>query len=108
MGPPRFQDLVKLFSYSQARPLDVRESGVEKESGYSIHHISFLSPVRGRVKAYLVIPDGPGPFPAVLWQPGLNGGRSNQLDDARSRRREPRRCFSTPSTFGRLLLRLDD
>lgn len=83
-GSPNFQSLVGVFSYSSTRPLDVREVGVEKSVGLTVHDISYASPVRGRVTTYLVIPGGPGPFPAVLWQPGVNGGRSDQLDEARA------------------------
>lgn len=70
-----------IFDYP-AGPLDVREAGVQRFDGYSVHDLSYASPVRGRVTAYLVLPEGPGPFPAVIWEPGLNGGRSDQLADA--------------------------
>lgn len=70
-----------IFDYPSG-PLDVREAGVQRFDGYSVHDISYASPVRGRVTAYLVLPDGPGPFPAVIWEPGLNGGRNDQLADA--------------------------
>jgi dienelactone hydrolase len=74
-------DGIRIFDYPPG-PLDVRESGVQRFDGYSVHDISYASPVRGRVTAYLVLPDGAGPFPAILWQPGLNGGRGDQLADA--------------------------
>jgi dienelactone hydrolase len=70
-----------IFDYPPG-PLDVRENGVQRFDGYAVHDLSYASPVRGRVTAYLVLPAGPGPFPAILWQPGLNGGRDDQLADA--------------------------
>src|SRR5579863_5581065 len=60
-------DLLRHFDYDQKAPLDIREAGVEHRGAVSVHDISYASPKGGRVPAYLVVPDGKGPFAAVLW-----------------------------------------
>ena len=55
------------FDYNQQAPLDIQEAGVEHRGGIAIHDISFASPKGDLVPAYLVVPEGKGPFPAVLW-----------------------------------------
>ena len=55
------------FDYDAQAALDVREAGVEKRGAVSVHDISYLSPKGGRVPAYLVVPEGRGPFAAILW-----------------------------------------
>lgn len=55
------------FDYDSKAPLDVQEAGVEHRGGVAIHDISYASPKGGRVPAYLVVPQGTGPFAAVIW-----------------------------------------
>jgi dienelactone hydrolase len=55
------------IDYNRQASLDVQEAGVEHRGGITVHNISFASPKGGRVPAYLVVPEGMGPFPAVLW-----------------------------------------
>lgn len=55
------------FDYDQKTPLDIREAGVEHRGSIAIHDISYASPKGGRVPAYLVVPQGNGPFGAVIW-----------------------------------------
>jgi dienelactone hydrolase len=57
-----------LFAYDAHAGLDVREVGAEKREGATVRDVTFVA-VHGRppVKAYLVVPDGPGPFAGVLW-----------------------------------------
>ena len=80
---PPYSQLAKLYAYAAAAPLDVREAGVTTEEGIAVHDLSYASPVRGRVPAYLVLPAGEGPFPVVLYAPGSNGTRDDFLGDAR-------------------------
>jgi pimeloyl-ACP methyl ester carboxylesterase len=68
--PPATQsypDLIRRFDYAAGAPLDVREVGVESRGGATVHDISYASPKGGRVPAFLVVPDGTGPFAAVVW-----------------------------------------
>ena len=60
-------DLLRHFDYDQTAPLDMQEAGVEHRGSVTIHDISYASPKGGRVPAYLVVPDGKGPFAAVIW-----------------------------------------
>ncbi|MGE5357796.1 MAG: alpha/beta hydrolase [Bacteroidales bacterium] len=62
-----YQQLVARFDYDTRAPLDVREVGVEGRGAAKIHDITYGSPRGGRVPAYLVVPDGQGPFAAVIW-----------------------------------------
>jgi dienelactone hydrolase len=58
---------VRRLDYDHNAALDVREVSVEKRGKVSVHDISYASPKGGRVPAFLVVPEGKGPFPAVLW-----------------------------------------
>ena len=60
-------DLLRHFEYDQKAPLDIQELGVERRGAVTIHDISYASPKGGRVPAYLVVPQGRGPFAAVIW-----------------------------------------
>jgi hypothetical protein len=56
-------------------PLDLEFHGEIELAGYKIHRISFASAPDIRVTGNLYVPDGPGPFPAVLnmhghWEQG--------------------------------------
>ena len=55
------------FDYDAKAPLDVQEVAVEHRGGIAVHDISYASPRGGRVPAYLVVPEGKGPFAAVIW-----------------------------------------
>lgn len=55
------------FDYDSKAPLDLQEVGAEHRGRVVIHDISYASPKGGRVPAYLVVPEGKGPFAAVIW-----------------------------------------
>lgn len=59
--------LLRHFDYDRGAALDMREIAVEQRGNVAIHDISYASPKGGRVPAYLVVPEGKGPFAAVLW-----------------------------------------
>lgn len=63
------QDAVptRALDYDSKAPLDIQEAGVEHRGSVAIHDISYASPKGSRVPAYLVVPEGKGPFAAVLW-----------------------------------------
>src|SRR5437763_15068284 len=57
-----------LFRYDTAADLKVEEAGVEKQGTVSVHDLRFTpAPGRDPVKAYLVTPEGKGPFAGILW-----------------------------------------
>jgi dienelactone hydrolase len=64
------------FAYDRSRDLAVRDEGVINP-GYpiAVHDISFASPKDGRVPAYLIVPPGKGPYPAVIYMHGAGGNR---------------------------------
>jgi dienelactone hydrolase len=55
------------FDYDAKLPLDTQDAGVDFRVPVSIYDISYASPKGGRVPAYLVLPQGKGPFAAVIW-----------------------------------------
>ena len=65
------------WKYEQAAPLNIQHSGTQERGNVKIYDLAFLSPVDGRseavgpnggiVSAYLVVPAGKGPFPAVIY-----------------------------------------
>lgn len=63
-----FEAQAALFRYDAGAALKVEEMGVEKRGPVDVHDIRF-APLPGSdpVKAYLVVPEGAGPFAAVLW-----------------------------------------
>jgi hypothetical protein len=65
------------WDYDKSAPLNIKQAGIEERDGVTIHDISFSSPVGERstaigpngsmVTAYLIVPQGQGPFPAVIF-----------------------------------------
>ena len=64
---PSFEELARQFDYDAKAAPDVRETGREKRGGVTIVDLTYASPRGGRVPAYLVLPEGRGPFAAVLF-----------------------------------------
>ena len=56
-----------LFKYDASVPLGVVEKGVEMREGVSIRDVTFNALTGKEVAAYIVMPQGKGPFAAVLW-----------------------------------------
>jgi hypothetical protein len=63
---PPFDELATHYSYDRQPKMALRESGVEKRDGVMVLEIDYAGE-RGRVSAYLLLPPGKGPFPAILW-----------------------------------------
>jgi dienelactone hydrolase len=66
-GAPPFEELARQFDYDAKAPVDAREVGRERRRGATVIDMTYASPRGGRVPAYLVVPDGRGPFAAVLF-----------------------------------------
>jgi dienelactone hydrolase len=72
-----FDQLRHHWDYDQRAPLDVEQRGTRVRDGVKIMDISYASPVGNRgasvgpkggiVTAYLIVPPGRGPFPAVIY-----------------------------------------
>ena len=91
------QDLLHHWDYDTRAPLNLKQGGVQDRDGVKIHDITYSSPVGDRgaavgpnggiVTAYLVVPPGKGPFPAVIYghwcMPGSEKkNRTEFLDEA--------------------------
>jgi hypothetical protein len=85
---PPWSEAVKLFSYDTSEPLGYEVRGKERQGGATVYDIEFQS-AGYAVPAWLVIPDGRGPFPAVLYAHGGGGlDRDYFLPDAIALARE--------------------
>lgn len=81
-APADLATLAKQFDYDKAKPLDVEDKVIAQRQGYSIHEITYASPVSGRVPAYLLIPASAGPHPAVLFGHWGGGDMTEFLAEA--------------------------
>jgi len=68
---------VRLFDYDSKAPLDFHDNGTQDVNGINVHDISYASPKGGSVPAYLVVPPGNGPVPAVIF---VHWGQSNRTE----------------------------
>jgi dienelactone hydrolase len=90
-------DLARHWAYDKNQPLGMSQVGVQEREGIKIYDISYKAPVGdrsslvgpngGNVTAYLVVPSGKGPFPAVIYahwcMPGSEKkNRTEFLDEA--------------------------
>jgi dienelactone hydrolase len=74
-----YEENVHLFNYHAESPVLIAEESVRQEDGYTVHDIRYPSPKTGDVPAYLVVPDGSGPFAGILLMHGSSGSRSSLL-----------------------------
>jgi dienelactone hydrolase len=74
-------ELLRQFDYDSAAPLDVQEVKSEARDDATVHDITYAGP-KGRVDAFLIVPDGNGPFPAVEFMPGAPGARYTFFTEA--------------------------
>ena len=70
------------FDYDRNAPLEYRTTTVEMRNGVSVHAASYADLAGGRITAYWVVPDGVGPFPAVLFIHPAPGTKDTFLDEA--------------------------
>jgi dienelactone hydrolase len=74
-------ELSNLYDYDLSAPFDVQEVKSEEKDGATVHDLSYAGP-NARITAFLVVPDGEGPFPAVLFMPGAPGARFTFYSEA--------------------------
>jgi len=92
-----FEQMVHHWDYDKSAPLNFRQAGLRDQGGVKVYDISYSGPVGDRgaavgpngglVTAYLVVPAGKGPFPAVVYghwcMPGSDKrNRMEFLDEA--------------------------
>lgn len=70
---------LELFAYDTNEPVTITENEVLQKEGYTVHNISYPSPKGGDVPAYLVLPEGQGPFAGILLMHGSSGSRETLL-----------------------------
>jgi uncharacterized protein len=75
VAPPRATP----FAYDRGASLDLRETGSQREEGVTVHDVSDASPKGGRVPAFVIVPDGDGPFAGLIVQHGMPGSRHDAL-----------------------------
>jgi dienelactone hydrolase len=71
-----------MFDYDATAPLDVRIISTREQDGARVHDLTYASPPASRVKGYLVVPPGPGPFPGLLFLHWGFGSRASFLPEA--------------------------
>ena len=76
---PSYEETAQLFDYDSQLPVSITESSVSQEDGYTLHDIHYPSPKGGNVTAYLLVPDGTGPFAGIILMHGSSGSRESLL-----------------------------
>jgi dienelactone hydrolase len=80
---PTFDQLVPLLAYHSAVPFNVVLNDARTEDGgVIVRDITYAGEGGQPVDAYLVVPSGSGPFPAVLFEHGMGDTRDQFLDEA--------------------------
>ncbi|MFC1851939.1 alpha/beta hydrolase family protein [candidate division CSSED10-310 bacterium] len=70
-----YDDNINLFSYDQSQPLDIEETQQSIVDGITEIQLTYASPKGGRVPATLLIPEGTGPFPGLVFMHGFPSNR---------------------------------
>jgi dienelactone hydrolase len=71
---PSYPDLLPRFDYDSGARLDMRETDVHKRDKVRLIELNYSGASGDRVSAYLLIPPGGGPFPAIIWAHWLMKG----------------------------------
>ncbi|HET8890403.1 MAG TPA: hypothetical protein VFQ41_15985 [Candidatus Angelobacter sp.] len=71
---PSYPDLLPRFDYDSHSGLDMRETDVQKRDKVRLIELNYSGASGDRVPAYLLIPPGGGPFPAIIWAHWLMKG----------------------------------
>jgi len=71
-----------MFSYDRKSSPDLVKYGIEYRNGTSICDIRFAGLAQEKIKAYLVMPSGSGPFAGIVFLHPGPGSRSTFLDEA--------------------------
>jgi cephalosporin-C deacetylase-like acetyl esterase len=70
-----YQQYARNYDYDRNAPLEARNLNLKEQSnGVKTYDFDYASLQGGRVPAYLVVPDGNGPFAAVVWGHWMKDG----------------------------------
>jgi hypothetical protein len=78
-----FQAATHFFDYDAKQPLDIHDRVIEQFNGGTLHDVTYASPKGGPVGAYLVVPNGNGPFAAILFGHWGNGTRAEFIPEGK-------------------------
>jgi len=78
-----FQTASHLFDYDTKQPLDIHDKVIAEFDGGTLHDITYTSPKGGPVGAYVIVPNGKGPFAAILFGHWGNGTRAEFIPEAK-------------------------
>jgi dipeptidyl aminopeptidase/acylaminoacyl peptidase len=76
------ESLTKIFQYDQRQALDIQIAHIDNRDHCKVYDLTYVSPRGGRVPAYLIVPDGKGPFGAIVFGHWGNGNRTEFLPEA--------------------------
>jgi dienelactone hydrolase len=71
---PSYPDLLPRFDYDSHAGLEMRETDVHKRDKVRMIELNYAGASGDRVPAYLLVPPGGGPFPAIIWGHWLKKG----------------------------------
>jgi cephalosporin-C deacetylase-like acetyl esterase len=77
-----FDELKRLFDYDSQQPLDVQQKPLHERDQVKVYDLTYASPKGGRVTAFLVVPDGKGPFAGIVFGHWGPGNRTEFLPEA--------------------------
>lgn len=80
-------DSARLFDYKTSNSFDLKEVATREQNGVTIRDVNYAAynPRHGRIKAYLIKPEGSGPFAGALffhWLGNSKSDRTQFLDEA--------------------------
>jgi dienelactone hydrolase len=81
-GGSKQSSLDALFDYDASKPLDLSTSQTTREGKVELRDISFKGAAGETVPAYLIVPPGKGPHPAVIYAHGSGGSRRDLVASA--------------------------
>lgn len=73
------EESLHLFDYDRSVPLDIQEVERSDLGSITSYDITYASPKGGRVPAYLIVPEGKGPYAGIVLMHG--GARSSSRED---------------------------
>jgi dienelactone hydrolase len=76
------ESMAKPFEYDAKQALNIQITSVSTRDGCKRYDLTYVSPHGGRVPAYLIVPDGKGPFAGIVFGHWGNGNRTEFLPEA--------------------------